>query len=425
MTVASGGYDLDSIDPVALGRLVDPDHILEYGYPYSTWARLREERPVARVEPKGTAPFWAVTRHEDFRFVSQNPELFRSGGRLTINVDDPSAEKAVEGFELLINMDPPRHGALRQIVSRSFTPRAIAALEPRTREIARDLLRRFGGGGSVRRGDFVKDVAAFLPLAVIAEFLDLPEADWDQLYTWSNMIAGSCDPEYAKGRTPKEVQLEAAGSFMAYFTEYIEKRRAQPTDDVVSQLLTAELDGRPLSNFELGYYLITFSAGHETTRNAIAGGLVAWMDHPEEFERLRADRSLLDSAVEEILRWTVPVIHFARSVSRDCEVGGQKIAAGETVVIFHPSANRDERVFDDPDRFQIDRSPNPHYTLGLGAHVCLGAPIARQEIRVLLEEMLDHMESCELTETPARFRHAIVTGYKTLPVEYRAKGASA
>lgn len=417
-------YDLDSIEPRDLGRLVDPDHFLEHGYPYETWARLREERPVALVEPHNSRPFWAITRHEDIRLISKNPQGFIVGPRLMINIEDPSTEEGIPGVRMLLNMDPPEHGDFRQLVSRNFTPRAISALEPRTREITRRLLSEFGGGGAVCRGDFVAEVAARIPLAIIAEFLGLPEEDWDQLFDWTNLLAAASDPEFAKGRTYEETMQAAAGQFFAYFTDLAAKRRAQPTDDVMSQLLAAKLNGKPLDDFQLGSYLILlFTAGTETTRNAMAGGLAAWMEYPEQFERLRSDRTLLQSATEEILRWTAPVTHFVRTATDDFNISGQKIAKGESVALFYPAANRDPRVFENPDSFQVDRARNPHYTFGIGEHVCLGAPVARLEIQILFDELLNHMDRCEATATASRLRALPICGYRDLPIEYHAKVA--
>jgi cytochrome P450 len=376
---------------------------------------------VCRIEPERTAPFWALTRYEDVVWVSRQPRRFVSSKRLVVNPDNPPSEAGGD-VHMLINMDPPEHGAFRRLASGFFTPRALARLESRIHAIADEILDGIADRGGARECDFVSEVAAKLPLAVIAELLGVPREDWPLLVRWSDQVVGNADPEYQRGGTAGETLERAQFALFEYFALLAEERRARPKDDLVSLLARAEIDGRRLSTHDLlSYFFLLVAAGNETTRNAASGGLMALLESPDELARLQRDPSLLPGAVEEILRWTSPIVHFCRTATEDVELRGVRIRAGESIAMFYPSANRDESVFDDAQRFRIDREPNPHLAFGIGEHFCLGAHLARMELRGLFAQLLARMTDGEIVGPVSRLRSATVGGFKALPVRLRVR----
>lgn len=408
-----------------LAAIIDSDGYAARGYPHELWTELRRDAPVCRIEPGRTSPFWALTRHEDVVWVSRQPRRFVSSKRLVVNPDNPPSEAGGD-VHMLINMDPPEHGAFRRLASAYFTPRALERLEARVSALAAGILDEIAQGEAVRECDFVSEVAAKLPLAVIAELLGVPREDWPLLVRWSDETVGNADPEFQQGGTAGETLERAQHALFEYFALLAEERRQRPKDDLVSVLARAEIDGRRLStNDLLSYFFLLVAAGNETTRNAASGGLVALLENPGELARLRNDPSRLPGAVEEILRWTSPIVHFCRTAAEDTEVRGVRIRAGESVAMFYPSANRDERVFDDPQRFRIDREPNPHVAFGIGEHFCLGAHLARMELRCLFGELLARLVDAELAGPISRLRSATVGGIKALPVRLRVRARAA
>jgi len=308
---------------------------------------------------------------------------------------------------MLINMDPPQHTRYRRLISRAFAARAIERLEPAIREIARDCLARVRPGHTC---DFVEAVAAPLPNRVIFELLGVPLADRDRLIAQANVMIDQSGTEAALG---------AAMGTYSYALQLAAERRRQPGDDLVTQLVRAEVDGERLSDPEItAFFLLLVVAGTETTRNLISGGLVTLLENPGELSRMRADRALLPSAIEEMLRHVSPVTQFRRTANRDAEFQGQKLREGDMVVLAHASANRDEAVFADPDRFDVGRAPNPHLAFGLGAHLCIGAALARMEGRVLYEELLARFGAAELDGAAVRVRSNFINGYRHLPVRF-------
>lgn len=399
------------------------------GYPHAGWAHLRRHDPLAYVEQDGFDPFWAVTKHADVIAVSRQPDLFLNAPRMAMlhnSVRPPEAVRRDPNFRpmirTLLNMDNPDHRVYRRLVSGWFTPRAIARLQGRVEGIARTLLDELAADAPAGTCDFVAAVAARLPLRVIAEILGVPPADEAMVLRLSNQGIGSQDPDFRpEGRSPREATRAAIIEMFSYFSNLAEERRRAPRDDLTSVLATARIDGAPLPPLELLSYLSLIAvAGHETTRNAISGGVAAFLDHPDEWRALQEDPAgRVGGAVEEILRWTSPVIQFARTAARDAELRGRRIRAGDVLVLFYPSANRDEEVFPDGDAFRIAREPNPHIAFGIGEHLCLGAHLARLELRVLfrlLAERLGHIEAAGPREYLAS---SFVGGIKRLPVRYR------
>jgi cholest-4-en-3-one 26-monooxygenase len=332
-----------------------------------------------------------------------------------VSLDTPAAP--IEGQEMAGNMmlfmDPPAHTRYRKLVNRGFTPRMIAALSAHVRELTVAIVEQAVAKGEC---DFVVDVAAELPLEVIAELLGVPREDRFKLFEWSNSMIGSEDPEY---RVSDEHVMEAQVEMYMYAQALAEKRRAEPRQDIVTTLLNAEVDGDTLSELDFNLFFLLLSvAGNETTRNAIAHGMNAFLDNPDQWDLLVSDPAArIDGAVEEILRWATPVLFFRRNCTRDTELGGQTIRAGEKISLWYISANRDESVFDDPFRFDITRDPNPHIAFGGGGpHFCLGAQLARLEIRLLFEELARRVPRLEAQGEPDRLRSNFIGGIKHLPV---------
>jgi cytochrome P450 len=399
-----------------------------HGFPHAAWARLRREAPVFRVEQEGFDPFWAITKHADLKWISRQPERFLNGPRLAMlhnSVRPPEAVRKDPNFvgmlRTLLNMDNPDHRAYRKLTSAWFTPRAVARLEPEVQGIVDGLLDELEARAPEGRCDFVADFAARVPLRVITRILGVPERDEDLVLRLSNQGIGAQDEEFQRaGRSPREGRREALLELFAYFSQHGEQRRRKPTDDLGSVIANARLGGEPLPTRELlSYFGLIAVAGHETTRNATTGGLAAFFDHPDEWRRLEADLALAHPAAEEIARWTSPVIQFARTATEDVELRGQKIRAGDVLVLFYPSANRDEEVFGDADRFRIERRPNPHLAFGVGEHFCLGAHLARLELRVIFRTLARRLAHVEPAGPREFLASSFVGGIKHLPIHYR------
>ena len=409
---------LDTID------IIDPDLYVERGYPHQEWALLREKAPVFWYQRDNVDPFWAITKHADIMTVSRQPELFRSTQRLFITIiepDTPPPDAAL--LRQLLNMNPPEHGAYRSVVSRRFTPQAVNQLAGHVRKISAQLI---DGIADREECDFVTDVSAKLPLAVIADMFGIPESDWEMMFRLSNAMIGPADPEYSHGQTMLEGLEKARMEFFQYFTQLVDDRRKNPRDDLATALANGKVNGEPLPPFELlSYFALLIIAGNETTRNATTGGLFALINHPEQFELLKRDPSLIRLASEEIIRWTSPVIQFIRIATADTELRGQKIHEGDVLALFYPSANRDEDAFEEPGKFDITRHPNYHMAFGIAEHFCLGANLARLELQMIFREIAARMEHVELTGPIARMRSSFVGGIKHMPIRYKLRAKSA
>lgn len=405
---------LDALD------VFGPDTYRDDGYPHAAWKRLRRESPVHWFDvPRGVG-FWAVTRRADIVWISKQPGRFLNAPRLAIFEEGAPVEK--REVRHLLNMDPPDHAKFRAAASHWFTPRAISSRRGEVERITRDLLAGLAGDGETREADFVADFTAPLTLAVLADMLGVPREDWRLMFQWTNQIAGSSDPEFQTGDSPGAALQDARDNLFRYFAQLAEKRLHEPQDDMVSVLTAARIDGRPMPPMELlSFFLLLVVAGNETTRNAASGGLLALIENPGELAKLRADPGLVDSAVEEIVRWTAPVIQFCRTPVEDLELHGKLVKAGDSMCLFYPSANRDEAVFDDPDVFRVDRRPNPHLGFGIGEHFCLGANLARLELRVIFRELALRLEEVELAGRYERVRSSFLGGVKRMPIRFRLR----
>jgi cytochrome P450 len=395
--------------------VLGPDRFAEHGYPHEAWRALRREPRLCWFElPGGRRGFWAVTRRDDVVWFSKQPQRFHNAPRLAVFPDSPPRRGDGPILRHLLNMDPPDHAPCRRLASAFFTPRAIGRLRPEIERVTRELVDAMAARDEC---DFVADFTAPLTLSVLASMLGIPRELWRRLFHWTNLFAGAADPEFQLYGDAGETMRAARDEMFAYFGELAAERRARPRDDLVSVLARAELAGAPLRDFELlSYFTLLVAAGNETTRNAASGGLLALIENPRELERLRRDPRLMPSAVEEIVRFTSPVIQFCRTPIADVELRGQRIRAGESLCLLYPSANRDERVFEDPDVFRVDRRPNPHLGFGIGEHFCLGANLARLELLVMLEQLVPRLERIDLAGSFERMRSSFLGGVKRMPI---------
>ncbi|QDQ98640.1 cytochrome P450 [Tomitella fengzijianii] len=397
----------DAPTPVTLH---DPDVYVE-GVPHEFFSWLRPAEPVYWQPEEEGSGYWAVTRHADVISVSRDPETF-SSALGTSQLQDFDEETRQKQAAMLLNLDPPEHTRQRLLVSRGFTPRVIARLESDIRRISEDLVDAAVAEGEV---DFVEAIAAPLPLAVIAALLGVPREDTGRLYDWSNRMIGFEDPDFHTTEADGEM---AAAEIFLYANELAAQRRANPRDDIITALVQPDEDGHMLSEVEFNmFFVLLVIAGNETTRNSATGGMLALIDHPGQWDRLRADPSLAPTAVDEVLRWITPVMDFRRTATRDCMIGDQPVAAGDKVVMFYASANRDEAVFDDPFAFDITRTQNAQLAFGGGgAHYCLGTHLARLELRVLFETLAARVELVERTGPARRLRSNFINGIKEMRV---------
>jgi cytochrome P450 len=399
--------------------LVDPARYAVRGYPHDAWTRLRAEAPVAHFAPSGYEPFWAVTKHADIVEISRQPLRFSSAGGITLR----RAGAVMGPSEMVVMLDPPRHGPVRRIASGRFSPRTVRTLGDEVERIAVEILDEVAPAGASGELDFVEQIAAPFPLAVIAWILGVPRQDWRLLFRWTNEVIGKDDPEYRRpGETPGQTIKRARTEVHGYFRDLIEQRRNDPQDDLVSELIRGQIDGSPLTAAQLvSYCELLVEAGNETTRNAISGGLLALSEHRAEWEKLRGQPELLSEAVEEILRWVTPISHFTRIATEDCVVRGVGIGAGDQLALYYASANRDEEVFEDPFDFRVDRHPNPHIAFGFGEHFCMGAHVARVELETIFRQLLARLERYEVVGPVERLRSAVNGSIKRLPISYRMR----
>jgi cytochrome P450 len=389
------------------------------------FAKLRAERPVSFHEepvpppeigiPQGPG-FWALTRYDDVMQVSRDPETFHSAPTSTIGY---MPAEIAEWLGSMINMDAPKHTKMRLIVNRGFTPRQVARIDDSVREQAKDIVDRVAPMGEC---DFVSEIAAALPLQIICDMMGIPREDTKQIFEHTNVILGVGDPEYVQ--TMEQLMAAGMGLFQ-YGLALAQDRLDNPRDDITTQLMHAEVEDENgkhrLTTGELGsFFLLLVVAGNETTRNAISHGMRALTDHPDQRKLWTADfESVSPTAVEEIVRWATPVINFRRTATTDTVIGGQEVKAGQKVVMFYNSANRDERAFDDPFRFDVLRNPNEHFGFGAGGpHFCLGANLARWELRAVFRELAPYLSHLELAGEATRLGDLHVGAIASLPVRW-------
>ena len=406
-------------------NIIHPDVYATSGYPHDVWTRLRAEDPVHHWSKTEGIPFWAITKHADITAISKQPELFVSGPRLVIG-HEPEQRDEMEQFPpTLIQLDPPKHQIYRQLVSHRFRPGALKKIHHDIETIGREIVDALVLESDEGECDFVKEVSAPLPIAVIAWLLGVPKSDWNLIFDWTNRIIGAGDPEFAQeGKTPQEGARATMVELFTYFTKLVEEKKQKPEDDLLTLFTQAEVDGEKLPFMDvLAWCLIIIVAGNETTRNGTSGGMLAFIEHQDQLRKLQANPDLLKPAVEEVVRWSSPIIHFARTATADTEIRGKKIREGEALALFYASANRDEDIFENPFDFQIDRHPNRHLGFGVGEHFCMGAHLARLELMVAYRHLLPRIDEIEVAGPVERLRSSLVGGVKHLPIRYKLKPA--
>lgn len=382
------------------------------GHPWDQYAWLRKNAPVYRhPDPFGDF-FWALTKYDDVKAVSRNHQTFSSFER-GVMVGETSDEELLAQRQMMLNMDPPQHERYRRLVSRGFTPRQAHMLKDRIDALAREIVEDVSGKGEC---DLVADVAGRLPSGLIAEMMGIPRSDGERLYELTE-IMHTTDPSVVS----QERQLEAVAEMLMYADSVAREKRSRPSDDIASTLVQAEVGGDSLTDSEFQwFFLLLVNAGGDTTRNLVASGVQLLFEHPDQRARLQSDPDgLIPTAVEEMLRYTSPVSHFRRTAMADTDIRGEHIAAGDKVVIFYGSANRDGEVFGEPDLFDVGRDPNPHLAFGGGgAHLCLGMHVARVEIGSLLRELLVRLPDLSPAGDPQRLASSFIVGYHSMPVKF-------
>ncbi|WP_193046224.1 cytochrome P450 [Mycolicibacterium baixiangningiae] len=401
--------------------LADPTAYADDQRLHAALTHLRATNPVAWVDNPPYRPFWAITKHADIMAIERANDLFLSEPRpllSTAQADDLAKAhlEAGMGLRTLIHMDDPHHRKVRAIGADWFRPKAMRDLKVRVDELAERYVDRMRDIGP--ECDFVTEIAVNFPLYVIMSLLGLPEEDFGRMHSLTQEMFGGDDEEYKRGTTPEE-QMAVLLDFFSYFSQLTASRRANPTDDLASAIANGAIDGEPVSEVDTAsYYVIVASAGHDTTKDAISGGLLALIENPGELQRLQNDPGLMGTAVEEMIRWSTPVKEFMRTAAEDTTVRGVPIAKGESVYLAYVSANRDDEIFDEPFRFDVGRDPNKHLSFGYGVHFCLGAALARMEMNSLFTELLPRLDHIELAGTPELSATTFVGGLKHLPIRY-------
>lgn len=399
---------------------VDPAAYADEDYFHRACALLRAEDPVHRVEGPGFNPFYAITKSADIFDIEARNQIFLNEPRPVLGTAEDDARRAENGDMLrtLIHVDDPEHRNLRGVTAEWFLPKNLNKLDGMLEGYAKRYVdKMFELGGEC---DFARDIAMYMPLNVILSILGLPESDYPRMLKLTQELFGSADEDLQRGDgDPAADMIAVVQDFFAYFAKLTEDRRANPTGDMASVVANAAIDGEPLSLIQtISYYVITATAGHDTTASAMAGGLLALIEHPDQLARLQGDPSLMNTAVDEMIRWVTPVKHFMRTATEDYSLRGTTIKAGESVLLSYPSGNRDEEAHADPFRFDVGRSPNKHLAFGFGVHYCLGAMLARMELKALFRELLPRLKNVELAGEPKWMKTIFVGGLKTLPIRY-------
>ena len=393
-------------------NLISPETFAATGHPWEQYAWLRKNSPVYwHDEPNGPG-FWAITKYEDVRTISRLPKVF-SSYETSVMLPDPDPMGLYAQRLMMLNMDPPQHDRFKLLVSRGFTPKNAPLLRPKIEELARDIVDAVLAKGEC---DFVTEIAGRLPSGLIAELMGMPRADGERLYDLTEIMHTNDD-----AIAPPEIKMNAVGEMLGYAQSVADLKRQSPADDLATILVNAEVDGDHLTDEEFQwFFLLLVNAGGDTTRNLLAAGLQLLFDHPDQRTKLMGDLDgLLGSAVEEMLRYCSPVTHFKRTAMQDTVVGGQSIKAGERVVMFYGSANRDEDIFENADTFDVARHPNPHVAFGAGGpHLCLGMHVARVELAVMFRELLTRMPHIEAGGPIERMHSSFIAGVHRMPIKY-------
>lgn len=433
--------------------VIAPEIYVQIGHPHQAFAWLRANDPLRKVAPEGYQPFWVVTRHADITEIEKNVDLFASAPRPIIMREASTPElrdevigeiftrlqdspkllevmaTAGEGglIRSLVQMDPPDHTKYRELTQPWFKPTNIKALEDRLTDIIKVILDEMMKDGEMLEADFVQDVAVWPPLKLIAELLGVPEEDEWRLLKLTNELFAGDDPEMRRMSEDPLSIFDTIKDIYTYFTKITEERRENPTEDLASYIANGKIDGEYLPYKELiSYYTIVATAGHDTTRNAIAGGLHALLTNPDQMALLKAnahDEAAVKLAVEEMIRWSTPVTQFSRTAVEDCELAGQQISKGDTLGLFYASSNFDEAIFENPFEFDITRKPNRHLAFGTGPHQCLGLILARMEMRLFFQQLIPRIVHMELVGEPERLQASFVHGFKHMNIKCQLKEA--
>ncbi len=407
---------MTSVDPLLL---VDPQSYARHGYPHEAWAKLRNEATIHRFEPAGWPPFWALTRHEQIVEVSKQPTIFLNAPGMMFEPQRNDVEQTEFQVKTIINMDPPEHRPFRKVVSPYFTPRAVSGLTDLVEQTARQLVDGLGEEGEC---DFIAEIASQHPLKVIARILGVPESDEPLIMRLTNELFGDADPEFQRDPDRKQAMTSLFEEFWEYFGKIVADRRKHPQNDLASVIANAQIDGKPMGEIEtMGHCLAVFTAGHETTRGSIGGGLQVLLEHPEQLDLWAKDPELTPLAIDEIVRYVTPVNLMVRTAAEDYTLAGQQIRSGDKLLLFYASANRDEDVFDAPNALRLDRYPNRHLGFGIGEHYCIGANLARKTSGTLFRELVGRIDSVELVGEPERVASNLVPGFKHMPIRYRIR----
>jgi cytochrome P450 len=416
-----GSMDNSYID----AALSDPGFFVDHD-PHPLWKQLRENDPIHWTEGL-EKPFWSITRYDDIIAVVSEPTLFSSAYLISLP-SSPEMERMTPAMlgsgEMMLMTDPPLHGEMRRAFNRLMLPRAVGRFEAPGPQLVREILEE---ALARRECDFVVDIAARLPMAFICEIMGVPRSDWPEMFRWGNMVAGNEDPEYqVESGSPLDTRQEGSRKIGNYCVAAALERRGGDGEDLLSVLGNATINGRLLTNSELAHNgLLYVGAGLETTRNAISAGLLALLEHPAQLDVLLEHPEIMSTAVEEILRWASPVTHFVRVTTKDTELGGKQVWAGDRLALWFPSGNRDEAVFENPYNFNLRRSPNEHIAFSKGEHFCGGAHLARLELRLTLQALLPRIKQIELTGKVERLRSNFLAGIKHMSVRFTESRAAA
>jgi cytochrome P450 len=425
---------LAAVDPTIPKRvaetLVTPSAYAD-GRIHEAYRWLRKNQPFGQAQIEGFDPFWVATRHADILEISRQNALFSNGDRnpvITTKALDEQVRAMMSGsphlLRTLIHMDEPDHMKYRTLTQAWFMPPNLRSMEDRIRVIAKDAVAKMRATGG--ECDFVSSVALHYPLHVIMSIMGVPEEDEPRMLKLTQEIFGAADPELAREQAPASdnptarIDIGVIQDFFAYFSALSARKRDNPTDDLGSLIANSKIDGNPISDFEaLSYYIIVATAGHDTTSSSTGGAIWALAENPGELKKLKVDPSLIPGLVDESIRWMTPVKTFMRTVTEDTEFAGQALKKDDWLMLCYASGNRDEAVFEDPERFRVDRKPNKHLAFGYGAHLCLGQHLAKMEMRILWEEMIPHLDELELAGEPAMSEAVFVNGPKRLPIRFR------